>query len=306
MMITRRELLIRASQLSLLTAVNPSIVLAQESLITRAIPKTGERLPVIGLGTYRTFDVGADDAERESLRRVTDLFFKQSGTVIDSSPRYGPAQAVFGDVLAQIDKPETLFSATKVSADGREEGITQMDDSIKKMGIDSLDLMQVHNLRDWKTQLATLNEWKAEGKIRYIGITASRERLYEEFISIMRSEPLDFIQINYSLGERKSEEVILPLAKDLGMAVLINRPFVAGELFSQVGNTPLPEWAGEVDCESWAQVFLKFILSHPATTVVLQATADPDHLLDNMDAGRGRLPDENMRQRIIQTFESLS
>lgn len=305
-MITRRELLKRASQLGLLTAAHPAISFAQESLMKRAIPKTGERLPVIGLGTYRTFDVGEDDAERESLRRVTDLFFKQSGTVIDSSPRYGPAQAVFGDVLGQIDKPETLFSATKVSADGREEGIAQMDDSIKKMGIESLDLMQVHNLRDWKTQLATLKEWKAEGKIRYIGITASRERLYEEFVSIMRSEPLDFIQINYSLGERKSEEVILPLAKDLGMAVLINRPFVAGELFSQVGNMPLPEWASDIDCESWAQVFLKFIISHPATTVVLQATADPDHLLDNMDAGRGRLADENMRQRMIKTFEGLS
>jgi aryl-alcohol dehydrogenase-like predicted oxidoreductase len=297
-MISRRDILANAGALAALAISGSRAALAQSSLEQRAIPKTGERLPVIGLGTYRTFNVGDAAAEREPLQRVTELFFAQGGTVVDSSPRYGPSEAVFGDVLAQIDAPEALFAATKVDADGREAGIRQMSVSPETMGVERIDLMQVHNLRDWRTHLPTLKEWKARGEFRYIGISASREDLYEEYEHIMRSEPLDVVQINYSLGEQRSAERILPLAADLGMGVFINRPFVAGELFARFGSQTLPDWAAEIDCDSWAQVFLKFVLSHPAVTVVLQATADPAHLLDNLEAARGRLPDSELLKRI--------
>lgn len=299
-MISRRQLLANASQLGLLATVGPSLSVAQSAQIQRAIPSSGERLPIVGLGTYRTFNVGDDPAELEPLRQVTELFFEQGGTVVDSSPQYGPSETAFGHVLRQIDAPDDLFAATKVSADGREEGIRQMEASPQKMGVRQIDLMQIHNLRDWRTHVPTLKDWKADGTFRYIGISASRETLYEEFETVMRSEPLDFIQINYSVAERKSAERILPLAMDQGMAALINRPFVAGALFPYVANRPLPDWASEFDCESWGQFFLKFALSHPAVTVVLQATRSPQHLLDNMGAGRGRMPDEEHRQRMVE------
>ena len=299
-MISRRQVLADVSRLSLLAAVGPSLAYPQESLIRRAIPKTGERLPVVGLGTYRTFNVGEDSAELEPLRRVTQLFFDLGGRLVDSSPQYGPSEAVFGHVLRQLTNTDALFAATKVSADGREEGIRQMEASPAKMGVERIDLMQIHNLRDWKTHMPVLKEWKAQGRFRYIGISASREELYEEFLTVMRSEPLDFIQINYSVAERKSGESILPLAMDRGMAVLINRPFVAGALFPRVANRSLPEWAAEFDCQSWAQFFLKFVLSHPAVTVAIQATTSPQHLLDNMRAASGRMPDEATRQQMIR------
>lgn len=298
-MLSRRRFLTRASQLSLLSAVGPSVSLAQEPLIQRSIPKTGERLPVIGLGTYRTFDVGGDRTQLEPLRRVTELFFARGGTVVDSSPQYGPAEATFGEVLGDIQSPSDFFAATKVSANGSEQGLQQMDSSATKMGVEQIDLMQIHNLRDWKTHLPVLKERKAQGIYRYIGISASREELYEEYESVMRSEPLDFIQINYSVAERKAAEVILPLAMDRGMAVLINRPFVAGALFPRVASQSLPAWAAEFDCVSWAQFFLKFVLSHPAVTCALQATTSTGHLLDNLDAGRGRMPDEDLRRRMV-------
>ena len=296
--LSRRKMLQRMGQCGAAAALLPLAARAQAPLLERAIPKTGERLPAIGLGTYRTFNVGSDPAEREPLRRVTELFFAQGGTVIDSSPRYGPSEAVFGDVLNELTPPEDLFAATKIDADDSQTAIAQMRDSVQKMGVGGIDLMQVHNLRGWREHMPILKEWKARGEFRYIGISASRENLYEAYEHIMRTEPLDAIQINYSLGEQKSAERLLPLAADLGMAVLVNRPFVAGELFSAFAGRPLPAWAADIDCVSWAQVFLKFILSHPAVTVVLQATSDPAHLRENLDAARGRLPDSGLRQRI--------
>jgi len=298
--ISRRRVLTNAGRLCLLGAVGPTRSLAQSALIQRAIPKTGERLPIIGLGTYRTFNVGDDPAELEPLRQVTELFFQHGGTVVDSSPGYGPSEAAFGHVVRQIDTPDDLFVATKVRAEGREEGLLQMQASPGKMGVEEIDLMQVHSLADWRTQLPILKERKAKGTYRYIGITASREELYEEFIAVMRSEPLDFIQINYSVAERSAEETILPLAMDRGMAVLVNRPFAAGALFPHVANQALPDWAAEFDCETWGQFFLKFVLSHPAVTVALQATTSPEHLLDNLRAGQGRMPDEEIRQRMVR------
>ena len=265
----------------------------------RAVPKTGERLPVIGLGTYRTFNVADNPAELDPLKQVIELFFRHGGTVVDSSPAYGPSEASFGYLSRQINLPKNLFVATKVRADGRDQGIRQMDASPQKMGVEKIDLMQVHSLADWQTQLPILKERKAQGIYRYIGITASREELYKDFIEIMRREPLDFIQINYSVAERKAEEVILPLAMDLGMAVFINRPFVAGALFPYVASKILPDWATEFDCHSWGQFFLKFVLSHPAVTVALQATSSPAHLVDNLKAGQGLLPNKELRQRMV-------
>jgi diketogulonate reductase-like aldo/keto reductase len=305
-MITRRRVLADVGRLGLLAAAGPSLSLGQAPLLRRPIPKSGEMLPVVGLGTYRTFNVGGSPEELMPLERVTQLFLREGGRVVDSSPRYDAAEEIFGEVLRRVSPVDDLFVATKVDADGRDAGMRQMSASPGKMGVDRIDLMQVHNLRDWKTHLPTLKEWKARGTFRYIGISASRESLYPEFVSIMRSEPLDFVQINYSLGERKSEEVILPLAADRGMAVLVNRPFVAGELFSKAANRSLPDWAVEIDCASWAQLFLKFVLSHPAVTVALQATSDPSHLLDNMGAARGRLPDEAMRKRMLRLAENWS
>lgn len=298
-MITRRDLLRAAGHISVAAAVAPATMAAETNLIMRPIPKTGELLPVIGLGTYRTFNVGADAAEREPLRQVTQAFFDMGGRLVDSSPQYGPAEAAFGDILRDIDHAENIFAATKVSADGREEGLRQMGSSAQKMGVERIDLMQIHNLRDWQTHMPTLKAWKDEGRFRYIGISASNVDLYEEYIRVMRSEPLDFIQINYSVAERAADVTILPLARDLGMAVLINRPFVAGALFPRVAGKPLPDWAAEFECTSWAQFFLKYVLSHPAVTVAIQATDDVDHLRDNMAAGTGPMPGPLARQKMV-------
>jgi diketogulonate reductase-like aldo/keto reductase len=265
----------------------------------RAIPKTGERLPVIGLGTYRTFNVADNPTELAPIKQVLELFFRHGGTVVDSSPAYGPSEDAFGYLSRQIDLPNNLFVATKVRADGQDEGIRQMDASPQRMGVEKIDLMQVHSLADWRTQLPILKERKAQGVYRYIGISASREELYDDFITIMQSEPLDFIQINYSVAERKAEEIILPLAVDRGIAVFVNRPFVAGALFPYVRNEALPDWAAEFDCNSWGQFFLKFVLSHPAVTVALQATSNTGHLLDNLSAGQGVLLNVELRQRMV-------
>lgn len=304
-MMTRRELLTHTGCVSIAASLAPTALFAQPQLIMRPIPKTGELLPVVGLGTYRTFDVGADDSEREPLRQVTQEFFNLGGRLVDSSPRYGPAEAAFGEVLENISNAGNIFAATKVSADGLEDGLRQMRESPEKMGVERIDLMQIHNLRDWKTHMPVLKAWKDEGRFRYIGISASNVELYEEYVRVMRSEPLDFIQINYSVAERASEVTILPLAQDLGMAVLINRPFVAGALFREVAGKPLPDWAADFDCTSWAQFFLKFVLSHPAVTVAIQATSDVDHLRDNMAAGSGGMPGPKARQQMVD-FIGLS
>jgi len=297
-MISRRQFIRTAAQLGIATGLYPSLVRGQASLPERAIPNSGERVPIIALGTYRTFDVSPTSAALAPLRRVTETFMEHGGRVVDSSPQYGPSEAAFGDVLRQIPNAPDLFVATKVATEGREAGIRQMEASPRKMAVDSIDLMQIHNLRDWRTHLPTLRAWKAEGTIRYLGISASRETLYDEYIAIMRNEPLDFIQINYSVAERRSEEVILPLALERNIAVLINRPFVAGALFPYVRDRSLPDWAADFDCRSWAQFFLKYVLGHPAVTAVIQATTDIEHLLDNMAAAYGRMPDEATRTRM--------
>ncbi len=270
----------------------------------RPIPSTGELLPVIGLGTSGTFEVGGDSSAKNRLAEVLRLFFENGGAVIDSSPMYGSAEAVAGDLLRSIEDKKSLFAATKVWTDGKEAGIEQMKRSMQLMGVKVMDLMQIHNLRDWRTHLKTLREWKEQGKIRYIGITTSHGRYHEELARIMRSEPLDFVQFSYNLEDRIAEKDLLPIALDKRIGTLINRPFQRGGLFGSIRNRKLPEWSKEFDCSSWAQFFLKFVVSHPAVTCVIPATSKAQHMRDNMAAGFGRMPDERQRKLMIQYVAS--
>jgi diketogulonate reductase-like aldo/keto reductase len=275
-----------------------------KTAIRKIIPATGETLPVIGLGTSQTFDVSGE-ANLSDLVEVLQTFFATGGELVDSSPMYGEAERVIGELLNRVGNREKLFAATKVWTDGEQAGIRQMEDSLKKWGISRFDLMQIHNLRDWQTHLKTLRAWKAEGKIRYIGITTSHGRDHRKLEKILRDEALDFVQFSYNIEERDVEERLLPLAADRGVAVLINRPFQRGELFRKVKDKTLPDWAAEFDCASWGQFFLKFIVSHPAVTCVIPATSRVHHLQDNMAAGLGRLPDTAMRKRMVDYFATL-
>jgi len=269
----------------------------------REIPASGESIPVIGMGTWQTFDVGADPAEREPLREVLRIFLDAGGRVIDSSPMYGRSEDVAGDLLAELDASREAFVATKVWTRGREAGIRQMERSFEKLGVQRMDLMQVHNLVDWRTHLATLRDWKAEGRVRYVGITHYQRGAFDEMERIIGSGAIDFVQLPYSIRVRRAEERLLPAAADHGVAVLVMRPFEGGSLFRRVRGRELPEWAAEFDCESWAQYFLKFILGHPAVTCPIPATSNPAHMRDNVRAGYGRLPDEAMRSRMIEYLE---
>lgn len=278
---------------------------ATKELIKKKIPATGETVPVIGLGTSGAFNVEIQEKNLGGLADVLQAFFDHGGALIDSSPMYGSAEQVLGRLLERIDEPDNLFSATKVWTDGGQAGIRQMESSLQKWGVDRFDLMQIHNLRDWKTHIRTLREWKSEGKIRYIGITTSHGRYHDELESILRSEPLDFVQFSYNIADRTAEERLLPLAADRGMAVLANRPYQRGDLFRKIKGKKLPDWAGECGCQSWAQFFLKFIVSHRAVTCAIPATSSVDHMHDNMAAAFGRLPDEAMRRRMADHFASL-
>ena len=230
---------------------------------------------------------------------------RRSLQLIDSSPMYGPAESLVGELLKTTTNTGRLFTATKVWIDGREAGIAQMQQSMQRLGVSVIDLMQVHNLRDWRVHLQTLRQWKAQGKIRYLGITTSHGRLHDEFETIMKTEPLDFAQFTYNLVDRTPEKRLFPLAADKGIATLINRPFQRGEMFGRVRGKTLPEWAAEFDCKSWGQFFLKFIVSHPNVTNVIPATSNVAHMVDNMGAGYGRLPDAKTRECMIKHFESL-
>ena len=268
------------------------------AILARPIPSSGERVPAVGLGTWRTFDVGASAAERAPLREVLERFVRLGGKVIDSSPMYGAAESVAGDLAADLGIGDALFLATKVWTSGREAGVAQMDQSFRRLRTQRLDLMQIHNLLDWRTHLRTLREWKQAGRIRYLGVTHYTASAYDDLERVLRSEPVDVVQVNYSVGEREAERRILPLARERGIAVLVNRPFAEGGLFQRVRGQALPAWAAELDCQSWAQIFLKWILAHPAVTCVIPATSRPQHLVDNMGAGSGRLPDASARDRI--------
>lgn len=272
----------------------------REEMRRREIPASGESIPVIGMGTWQTFDVGSSAAEREPLLKVLRIFLDVGGRVIDSSPMYGRSEEVAGDLLARLDSNREAFVATKVWTTGREAGIRQMEESFEKLRVRSMDLMQVHNLVDWRTQLSTLRGWKDRGRIRYTGVTHYRSSAFDELERIIREEPIDFVQLPYSIATRRAEDRLLPAAADRGVAVLVMRPFEGGSLFRRVRGRTLPAWAGEFDCASWAQFFLKFILGHPAVTCPIPATSNPDHMVDNVRAGFGRLPDERTRRRMIE------
>lgn len=272
------------------------------SLLTRRIPSSGENLPVIGLGTWQTFDVGPSPAERAPLEAVLRTFVEMDGKMIDSSPMYGNSEEVAGDLAAQLGMRPRLFVATKVWTSGKEEGISQMEESMRLLRADPIDLMQVHNLVDVNTHLETLKGWKRDGRVRYIGVTHYTASRHDDVARVMASQPIDFIQINYSVGEREAERRLLPMALERGVAVIANRPFAGGDLFRRLRNRPLPAWAAEIDCTSWAQILLKFVVSHPAITCTIPATSKVTHLRDNMKAGSGPLPDEKLRGRIIAEF----
>jgi diketogulonate reductase-like aldo/keto reductase len=266
--------------------------------IVRPVPGSGESLPVIGLGTWQTFDVGPSAAARAPLEEVLREFVAMGGSVIDSSPMYGSSEQVAGDLAGKLQLRERLFVATKVWTSGRQAGIDQMEASMRKLRSDPIDLMQVHNLLDVQTHLGTLQEWKRAGRIRYVGITHHTAGAHDAVARIVAAQPLDFVQINYSVGEREAEQRLLPLARERGVAVIANRPFGGGGLLRRLAAQPVPAWAAEIDCTSWAQLLLKFVVSHPATTCAIPATSRVAHLRDNMLAGYGRLPDEPMRARI--------
>ena len=272
--------------------------------IKQTIPSSSEQIPVIGMGTSGTFRVGSNPSDRAALAEVLKVFFDHGGTVIDSSPMYGPAEEVLGHLLNATDK-KRLFAATKVWTDGRQSGISQMEQSRRLWGVQRFDLMQIHNLRDWEVHVETLKKWKAEGRIRYLGITTSHGRSHSELEGALKKERFDFVQLTYNVEERDVEERLLPLAADRGIATLINRPFARGGLFRKVRGKPLPQWAGEIDCTSWAQFFLKFAVSHPAATCAIPATSKAKHMKDDMEAGFGRLPDAAQRRKMIQYLETL-
>jgi len=274
-------------------------------MVVRTIPSSGEKLPVIGLGTWRAFDVDLTSDIRRQLQEVLSLFVKLGGRVIDSSPMYGRAEEVIGELSAARGIREKLFLATKVWTRGKEAGIKSMERSMALLRTKRIDLMQVHNLLDVHIHLATLREWKEQGRIRYVGVTHHEAGAFADIEKIVRSEKLDFVQINYSLMEPEAENRLLPLVQERGVAVIVNRPFGAGDLFEKVRSRPLPDWAAEFDCRSWAQFFLKWIVAHPAVTCAIPATDKPRHLEDNMQAGVGRLPDASMRRRMTEIVSSL-
>ncbi len=303
-MLNRRNFLHCSAGILMASRVAPALG-ATRKLITRAIPSSGESLPVMGMGSSRTFDVHMDEAVRENLTEVMRVFFAMQGTLVDSSPMYGAAESVLGEVISRLPAKDKLFAATKVWTYGKEDGIAQMQESGRRMGVRAFDLMQIHNLRDWQVQLATLRQWKEQGRIRYLGITTSHQRSHSELEQIMRTEQLDFVQFSYNIDNRLAEERLLPIAADRGIATLINRPFQRGALFRRSKGEPLPELARELECESWGQFFLKFIIGHPAVTCLIPATAKVHHMEDNMGANFGPVPDDAQRREMLKIYQAL-
>lgn len=274
-------------------------------MLTRIIPSTGEELPVIGIGTYRGFDVSPSSLDRTALDGVLGALFSAGGSVLDSSPMYGRAEEVSGELLAGRRARDKVFLATKVWTTGRQSGIDQMNRSLKLLRAERLDLMQIHNLVDWRTHLATLRAWKEEGRIRYLGITHYSSSAYAEMEKIMRAEALDFVQLNYSLDEREAARRLLPLAAERGVAVLVNLPFGQGRLLKTLRGKPVPEWLRAAGCGTWPQALLKFSLAHEAVTCVIPGTGNPAHMLENCGAGEGPALEPLVLQKLIAYWEGL-
>ena len=284
----------------------PGVTLAQvRNPILRPIPSTGEMLPAIGMGTWITFNVGSAATARVPLLPVVERFFERGGAMIDSSPMYGTSEAVIGDLLARTNGRQRLFSATKVWTYGQAAGERQLEASRRLWGVPRFDLIQIHNMLHWEAHFETLKAWKAQGKVRYVGITTSHGRRHADLEKALAQAPFDFVQFTYSLADRDVEQRLLPLAAERKIAVVINRPFDGGELFAPVKGKPLPVWAREFDCENWAQFFLKFITSHPTVTCAIPATSQGIHMAENMGALYGRLPDAKLRERMVQHFAQV-
>ncbi len=301
----RRRLLRALPALGAASLLARPLRAAPAGLITRAIPSSGEALPVVGLGSWITFNVGRDEVARNACAEVMRRFFADGGRVIDSSPMYGSAQSVIGHGLARLGAAARVFSADKVWIGSGARGPGQIEESRGLWGVPRFDLLQVHNLLGWQEHLPTLLAMKAAGRLRYVGITTSEGRRHREFEQVMREHPLDFVQLTYNLLDREAEQRLLPLARERGIAVIVNRPFRQGALLDALARHPLPAWAAEIDCVNWAQFALKFIVSHPAVTCAIPATSRVDHVAENMAAARGRLPDEAMRRRMAAHVEAL-
>jgi diketogulonate reductase-like aldo/keto reductase len=299
-MLSRRLLLKGAAALTALRAATAQE--ARSPMPTRTIPSTGEAMPAIGLGTWQTFDVGTDTAARAPLREVLRLFLEGGGRMIDSSPMYGRAEAVTGDLVAELGARDKTFLATKVWTTGRAQGEAQMRRSAELFKSRVVDLLQIHNLVDWQTHLQTLRRMKEEGTVRYIGITHYTTASLADLAGIVEREAIDFVQLPYSIATREAERRLLPLFAERRVATIVNRPFEEGALFRQARGRELPAIAAELDCASWAQFFLKFIVSHPAVTCVIPATSKPEHMKDNLGAGSGRMPDERQRRAMVDAW----
>jgi aryl-alcohol dehydrogenase-like predicted oxidoreductase len=303
MKVTRRQVIQWGAGLVAFSRLNP-LVASQKAVLKTSIPSTGQQLPAVGMGTVRLRG-NPGSLEMQRYGQTLAAFYSLGGRLLDTSPNYGNSEDVLGRLMREQGIRDEMFIATKVDREEREAGRQRMEDSFKLLGGEQIDLMQVHNLRGTEVQLETMKIWKKQGRFRYIGITTHTANQYEDFERVMRSHQLDFIQVNYSLAERGAAERILPLAQDSSLAVLVNRPFGRGSLFSAVGDTPLPDWAAEIDASTWGQVFLKYVISHPAATVPIPGTSKPQHAVDNMTAARGRLPGVEMRREMEQFMDRL-
>ena len=306
---TRPSNLDRRTVLAGLAAVAlgpPSVARAQAGApITRKVPSSGEAIPVVGLGTWITFNVGNDRVARDACAEVMRAFFAAGGRMIDSSPMYGSSQEVIGHGLRKLNKPDALFSADKVWISSPARGPAQVETSRQRWGVPRFDLLQVHNLLSWEEHLPALQRMKAEGRVRYVGITTSEGRRHRDIERIMAKEPIDFVQVTYNVLDREVEARILPLARERSIAVIVNRPFREGALIRQVQRHRLPAWAADIGCTSWAQFLLKFIIAHPDVTCAIPATGNVAHVQENMGVARGILPDAAMRKRMADYVEAL-
>jgi len=299
MIISRRQLLGLSAGAGVIAATGHwrPLLAESENRIMTTIPSSGELLPAVGIGT-RDFRSNANADEMQRFRQTLEAFYGSGGRVIDTSPNYGEAETVIGGLLRDIGIRDDVFLATKVDREDQQQGIERMNQSFELLGGDQIDLMQVHNLRGTEAELETMQAWKAEGRFRYLGVTTHNPRQYDAMQDVMRRHPLDFIQLNYSVADRSAEKDILPLARDRGIAVLVNLPFARGSLFKAVAGLPLPDWAAAMDASSWGQVFLKYVISYPASTLPIPGTTKPHHVKDNLGAARGRLPDAGLRREI--------
>lgn len=294
-----RSALLSLTGSSLLAGRHVAAQPSGQQMHRRKIPSSGELLPVVGVGTWRTFDVGGKPEDRVPVAEVLRLLFDAGGSVIDTSPMYGSAEAVVGDLLAAANARSKAFIATKVWTSGRDSGIAQMQASLRLLRTDRIDLMQIHNLVDWRAHLPTLQAWKADGRIRYLGITHYTQSAHDELERVMRAEKWDFVQLNYALDDRAVEQRLLPLAAERGIAVIVNQPFGGGGLLRKLSARKLPDWAGEIGVTSWAQLLLKFVLANPAVTCVIPGTGKPEHMKDNLQAGVGAYPDAALLKRMV-------